>query len=76
MRNMALKLVKKRAELIQVQQSLSSDQKYIRLLHDYNYLKDAAFQLVETLATLSQVSAKEIFKEFDVRDTEHCWIKK
>lgn len=49
---------------------------YIRRLHEYNYLKDAAFQLVETVALISDQTAKAIFEEFDVKDTEHCWIKK
>ena len=57
-------------------QRLSSDQKYIRRLHEYNYLKDATFQIAEMLAVISKVSAADIFKEYDVRDTEKCFIKK
>ena len=43
MRKLATTLVQKKAELTAAQQKLSSDQKYIRVLHEYNYLKDAAF---------------------------------
>ncbi len=49
---------------------MNNDRGYIRLLHDYNYLKDAAFELVGMVANLAQVPIKEIFEEFDVRDVE------
>ena len=58
-----------------IEQRLNSDQVYIRRLHEYNYLKDAAFQVVETVALISEVTAKHIFEEFDVRDTETCFMK-
>ena len=74
-REIAAQIVQKQSELVMAQQKLSQDQVYIRRLHDYNYLKDATFQLAETLALIAKVSAKEIFEEFDVRDTEHCFMK-
>jgi hypothetical protein len=49
---------------------LNNDRGYIKLLHDYNYLKDSAFELVGMVANLARVPAKEIFEEFDVRDLE------
>ena len=44
---------------------------YIRRLHEYNYLKDVAFELCETIAKLKQVSVHEVFQEYGVRDTEN-----
>ena len=62
--------MKAEAELETAKHRLNNDRGYIRLLHDYNYLKDAAFELVGMVANLSQVPIKEIFEEFDVRDVE------
>ena len=49
---------------------MNNDKAYIKKLHDYNYLKDAAFELVEMVATMSGTSAKQVFDDFDVRDVE------
>ena len=49
---------------------LFTDKTYINLLHDYNDLKDVAFQLVEVVANITQCATTDIFKEFDVRDVE------
>ena len=47
---------------------------YIRTLHHYNYLKDATFTLAELIANINKTSSKAVFEEFDVRDTEKCFI--
>ena len=49
---------------------MNNDQKYIKLLHEYNYLKDAAFELVGIVANLARVPTKDIFEEFVVKDVE------
>ena len=49
---------------------MNNDRGYIKLLHDYNYLKDAAFELVGMVANIRSVPAKEVFEEFEVRDVE------
>lgn len=43
---------------------INNETKYI------TQLQDECFRLVEIVATLSQVPVSQIFKEFDVRDTE------
>jgi len=53
-----------------VKNKLFTDKTYINLLHDYNDLKDVAFQLVEVVANITQCATTDIFKEFDVRDVE------
>ena len=75
-RDLATQIVQRQADLALAQQRLATDQKYIRRLHEYNYLKDATFQLAETIAVIGKVSAHEVFAEFDIRDTEDCFIKK
>ena len=42
-KELAAQIVQKQQELVIASQRLSSDQKYIRRLHEYNYLKDATF---------------------------------
>eukprot|EP00347_Sterkiella_histriomuscorum_P021795 403332741 len=63
-------LVKMELEQEQMKHKLNNDQRYINLLHEYNYLKDACFQLVEIVANVAQVPVKEIFEQYDVRDIE------
>ena len=65
-----------RSQIALANQKLNSDQVYIRRLHEYNWLKDAAFELVERLALIEEKPAKAIFAEYDVRDTETCHFKK
>eukprot|EP00347_Sterkiella_histriomuscorum_P020186 403338772 len=62
--------VKMEQEQDQMKHKLNNDQRYINLLHEYNYLKDACFQLVEIVANVAQVPVKEIFEQYDVRDIE------
>ena len=71
---LAMKVLKAQSDLILTTQKLSNDQQYIHRLHEYNYLKDATFTLCEILANINKTSALEVFKAFDIRDTETCFI--
>ncbi|CDW87436.1 UNKNOWN [Stylonychia lemnae] len=63
-------IIKMEQEQEALKHKLNNDQQYINLLHEYNYLKDACFQLVEIVANIAQVPAKDIFEQYDVRDVE------
>ena len=58
------------SDLEYARQRVNNDRTYIRLLREYNYLKDAAFELVGIVAGMSRRPVKEVFEEFDVIDVE------
>lgn len=63
-------IIRTEQDIEYAKQKLNNDKSYIKLLHEYNYLKDVAFELVGIVANISRVPSKDIFEEFDVRDVE------